>query len=141
MARMSGSDFAEKWGRRLSGATEDIRRGVEAVTESPGAKAASKKAKWVAKMTDAAVQDKWAKNVSAVTVDEWKRKTLEVGIGRVSAGVSAATSKMAKFGEQLLSYQENNLPKIRSMPDVTLADSKARMDAWFDIMSKFKPTK
>jgi hypothetical protein len=141
MARMSGNDFAEKWGRRLSGATEDIRKGVEAVTESPGAKAAAKKAKWVAKMTDAAVQDKWAKNVSAVTVDEWKRKTLEVGIGRVSAGVSAAASKMAKFGEQLLSYQENNLPKIRSMPDVTLADSKARMDAWFDIMSKFKPTK
>jgi hypothetical protein len=141
MARMSGNDFAEKWGRRLSGATEDIRKGVENVTEAPGAKAASKKAKWVAKMTDAAVQDKWAKNVSAVTVDEWKRKTLEVGIGRVSAGVSAATSKMSKFGEQLLSYQENNLPKIRSMPDVTLSDSKARMDAWFDIMSKFKPAK
>jgi len=64
-----------------------------------------------------------------------------VGIGRVSSGVTASVSKMQKFGEQLISYQESNLPKIRSMPDVTLGDTKARMDAWFDIMSKFKPNK
>jgi hypothetical protein len=141
MAKITGGDFAEKWARRLSGASEDIRKGVERVTEAPGAKAAQKKAKWVAKITDAATQDKWAKNVSAVTVDEWKRRTLEVGIGRVSSGVTASVGKMQKFGEQLLSYQESNLPKIRSMPDVTLGDTKARMDAWFDIMSKFKPAK
>ena len=141
MAKMTGADFAEKWARRLSGASEDIRKGVESVSEAPGAKAAQKKAKWVARITDAATHDKWAKNVAAVTVDEWKRKTLEVGIGRVSSGVTASVSKMQKFGEQLISYQESNLPKIRSMPDVTLGDTKARMDAWFDIMSKFKPNK
>lgn len=141
MARMTGADFADKWARRLSGATEDIRKGVEAVTEAPGSKAAAKKAKWAAKMTDAATHDKWAKNISAVTLEEWKRRTLEVGVGRVSSGVSASVGKMAKFGEQLLAYQESNLPKIKAMPDITLGDSKARMDAWFDIMSKFKPTK
>jgi len=141
MAKMSANEFAEKWGRRLSGATEDIRRGVESVTESPGKKAAEKKAKWVSRMTDTATQDKWARNIGAVTVDEWKRKTLDVGLGRVSAGVSAASDKMSRFGEQLLTYQSNILPKVKTMPDVTLSDSRARMDAWFDAMSKFKPQK
>lgn len=141
MPKLTGADFAEKWARRLSGATEDIRKGVETVAESPGAKAAAKKNKWVARMTDAATHDKWAKNISAVTVDEWRQKTLQVGLGRISAGVTAAQNKMAKFGEQLIAYQNANLPRIQSMPDLTLGDSKARMDAWFDIMSKFKPSK
>lgn len=141
MAKLTGSDFAEKWARRLSGATEDIRAGVEAVSESPGKKAAEKKAKWVARLTEAATQEKWAKNVAAVTLDDWKRAITEIGIPRVSAGVNAAVPKVAKFGEQLLSYQNANIGKVKGMPDVTLSDSKARMDAWFDIMSKFKPTK
>jgi hypothetical protein len=141
MAKMSGSAFAEKWARRLAGATEDIRAGVETVSESPGKKAAEKKAKWVAKLTEAATQEKWARNVGSVTLDQWKRAITEVGIPRISAGVNAATDKMARFGEQLLSYQEANKGKIAGMPDVTLSDAKARMDAWFDIMAKFKPSK
>lgn len=141
MAKITATDYAEKWSRRLSGATEDIRRGVEAVTESPGKKAAEKKAKWVAKMTDAAVQNKWASNVAAITVEKWRAQTIDKGLPRISAGASAAVDKMQRFGEQLLAYQSNNLSKVHSMPDVTLADSKARMDAWFDIMSKFKPGK
>lgn len=141
MAKLTGSEFAEKWARRLSGATEDIRSGVESVTEAPGKKAAEKKAKWAAKMAEAATQEKWARNIAAVTLDDWKRAITEVGIPRISAGVNANVPKMAKFGEQLLSYQNANIGKIKGMPDVTLADSKARMDAWFDIMSKFKPSK
>jgi hypothetical protein len=141
MAKLTGGEFAEKWARRLSGAVEDIRRGVESVTEAPGKKAADRKAKWIAKMTDTNVQNKWASNVAAVTLEQWKRATAEVGVGRIAAGASASVDKMAKFADQLLSYQSANLGKIRAMPDVTISDSKARMDAWFDIMSKFKPTK
>lgn len=137
MAKLTASEFAEKWGRRLSGATEDIRRGVEGVTESPGKRAASKKGKWVARLTDPAVQEKWARNIGSVTLEEWKARTVNVGIGRVAAGVEASKDRMVRFAEQLLSYQEANLGKIHAMPDVTLADSKARMDAWFEVMSKF----
>jgi hypothetical protein len=141
MAKITGSEYAEKWARRLSGAVEDIRKGVESVTEAPGKKAAERKAKWIAKMTDASVQNKWATNVGAVTLDQWKRATAEIGVGRIAAGATASVDKMAKFGEQLISYQTANMGKIKSMPDVTLSDSKARMDAWFDIMSKFRPSK
>jgi len=141
MAKLTGSTYAEKWARRLSGATEDIRAGVESVTEAPGKKAAEKKAKWIAKMNDTATQAKWAGNVAAVTLEDWKRKTTDVGIPRVSAGVNASVDKMAKFGEQLITYQNAQQGKIKAMPDVTLSDSKARLDAWFDIMAKFRPAK
>lgn len=141
MPKLSGSEFAEKWARRLSGATEDIRTGVEAVTEAPGKKAAEKKAKWAARLAEASTQEKWAKNVGAVTLESWKRATTEIGIPRISSGVNAAADKMAKFGDQLLAYQAANIGKVKAMPDVTLSDSKARMDTWFDIMAKFRPSK
>lgn len=141
MAKITGSEFSEKWARRLAGATEDIRRGVESVTEAPGKKAAEKKAKWVAKMASPEVQNKWASNVASTTLETWKSQIIDKGLGRISSGVEGARDKMSKFGEQLISYQNANLGKIRTMPDVTLSDSKARMDAWFEIMSKFKPSK
>lgn len=138
MPKLTSSEFAEKWGRRLKGSVEDIRRGIDKVTEAPGAKAAAKKSKWVAKMTSAEVQEKWARNIASVSLEEWKRKARDIGANRISAGVDGAQDKVAQFAEQLLSYQEANLGKIKSMPDITLSDSKARMDAWFDVMSKFK---
>lgn len=141
MKNMTGSDFSEKWARRLSGATDDIRKGVEAVTEAPGRKAAAKKAKWVAKMTAAETQEKWARNVGAIPLEEWRAQVINKGIPRVSAGVEGARDKMTKFGEQLLAYQSTLLTKVSAMPDVTLADSEARMIEWMRGMAKFKPSK
>lgn len=138
MAKVSASEFADKWASRLSGATDEIRRGVERVTESPMAKAAQKKAKWVARMTDPKTQEKWAANTGAVTLEEWKRALLDIGLGRISGGTTKAKPKMQRFAEALLAYQDSVAAKVRAMPDVTLEDSKARMIAWFDAMSKFR---
>ena len=141
MAKMTGSEFAEKWARNIAGSTEYIRRGIESVTESPGQKAARKRDKWVARMTSKEVHDRWAKGVASVPLEEWKRRAIEIGLSRIPSGASAATSKMARFGEALLAYQEQGLAKINAMPDVTLEDSRARLLEWFNHMSKFrKPT-
>lgn len=139
MAKLTGSEFAEKWARNIKQSITDIQRGIERVSEAPGQKAAAKKAKWVARMTDAQTHEKWATRVAAVSLDEWKARAREVGTSRIPSGADAAVGKMANFGEQLLSHIDAGLGKIKGMPDVTLADTKARMDAWFDHMSKFRP--
>jgi len=36
MAKVTEAEFVEKWARRLKGATEDMRRGADRVTEAPG---------------------------------------------------------------------------------------------------------
>lgn len=138
MARLTGSEFAEKWARNLGASTEYIRRGIESLTESPGAKAVQKRAKWVAKMTSAETHERWAKATGKVSLEDWKRKAIEIGLPRISSGASAATPKMAQFGEALMAYQEQGLAKLRNMPDITLEDSKARLLAWFEHMSKFR---
>jgi hypothetical protein len=138
MAKMTGSEFAEYYVSGMKNSLEKIRRGIDGVTEAPGKKAAQKRKEWAAKLAQPETQEKWERNVAAVSLEEWKTKARDVGVNRISAGVEAARDLMAKFGEQLLAYEAAGLPKIHAMPSLTYADTKARMDAWFDYMTKFR---
>jgi len=139
MARITitPEEYAEKHARRLKGATEDIRRGVNAVTEAPGKKAAEKADKYLAGIQEAVQSGKWQSRVSAVTLDEWKDRMLNVGVNRIAQGVDASRDKVQKFAEQLLAYQQNLQSEIERMPDVTLEDSINRMVTWVRGMSQF----
>lgn len=138
MAKVTPAEFKEKWQRRMKASTEDMRRGVERVTEAPGKQAAAKKDKWIAKMTSKETQDKWADRVSKVTVEEWREKYINKGLGRISAGVDEAGDKVEAFADELLPFIETGQKAIEKMPDVTLDDSINRMGAFIRHMSKFK---
>ena len=129
---------AEKWARRLKGATEDIRTGVEAVTEAPTKKAVEKKDKWIARMTSKEVQDKWASRLSSVTLEDWKNAMLNKGIGRISAGVDEAQADFEAFMSELLPHIEAGRSKIAKMPDVTLEDNIRRMEEFIRHMATFR---
>lgn len=128
--------FAEKWRRRLKGATEDYRAGVSAVSTPPGELAAAKKDKWLKKVQDSA--DKWAENVRSVPLEEWKKQAIEKGAARLSSGADAAVTKVEKFATDLLAHINAGLPTLKSMPDMTLEDSIARVEYWIRHMAKFR---
>ncbi len=138
MPKVSASEFAEEWASKLSGSVTKILNRVEKVSESPGKKAAANRDVWAAKMASKEVQDKWARNTGAVTLEEWKSSMRELVPQRLPGGVEKAKSKVQAFAEQLLPYQEAGLPKIHSIKKVTLEDSRRRMNEWFDYMSKFR---
>lgn len=135
--RVSAEEYAEKHARRLKGAVEDIRRGVDRVSEAPTAKAADKQDKMLANLQAAVSSGKWARRLRAVTLEEWKDKTLTKGIGRIAAGIDAAHGKQVAFAEQLLAFEGTLLEKVDKMSDMTLEDSIAKMTAWARGMSKF----
>ena len=138
MVKVNAGEFQEKWSRRLKGSLEDIKRGVDKVTEAPGVKAAAKqeklKAKWNAKIDDGS----WAKAVSAVPLDEWKRLFKDKVSARLSSGVDGAEKKVTAFAEKLLSYEDILQGKVKRMPDLTIEDSVSRATEWIRGMSKFK---
>jgi hypothetical protein len=138
MARVTKDEFAEKWSRRLKGAVEDIRAGIEKVNEAPTGKAASKQDKMKARLVAAIDSGKWANALKSVTLDEWKKKTLEKGVNRISAGVDLSADKVAKFAEQLLAYQDGLKKEIEKLPDITIEDAVNRAATWIRGMSKFK---
>ena len=141
MPKLTPEEFQEKHARRLKAAIEDMRKGVEAVTEAPTLKAAAKKDKMLAGITDAIASGKWERGLKRVTLEEWKSKMVDKGLGRVAAGIDAAKDKVIAFAGELLPYQDTLVRDIEKMPDVSLEDSINRMTFFIRGMAKFKRTK
>lgn len=138
MAKLTPQEFREKHARRLKAATEDMRKGVEAVTEAPTAKAAKKMDKLRTNLLKAIDSGKMERALKAVTLEEWKRKMVEVGIGRVSSGIDGAAAKVENFAAQLLPHIDKLKSEVDRMPDVTLDDSINRMVSFTRGMAKFE---
>jgi len=136
--RVNASEFREKHARRTKAALDDMRAGVQRVTEAPGKKAAAQKEKMRAKLMEALDSGKWDRRVASVSLEDWKADMLEKGVGRVSAGLDRAAGKVEQFAEQLIAHENSLMSEIERMPSLTLEDSIARATAWIRGMSKFE---
>lgn len=138
MAKLTAKEFQEKHNRRLKAASEDMRLGVERVTEAPTAKAAKKVDKMRTNVLRAIDDGKWAAGLNRVTLEDWKSKMINKGVGRVAAGIDEAEGKVIAFAEKLLPHVDAGKAAINKLPDVTLEDSITRMTAFTRHMAKFK---
>ena len=140
MAKLTATEFQEKHARRLKAAVEDVRKGIDRVTESPTDKAAAKADKMLTNLTSAVQSGKWAAGLKRVSLEDWKRKARDVGVNRIAAGIDAAKDKTIAFAEVLLPHIDRGKDKIKGMPDVTLDDNINRMTTFVRHMSELKRT-
>jgi len=138
MAKLTAAQFAEKQARRLQGATEDMKMGVQSVTEAPTKKAAQKADKWFQRISADETKKRYVDGLNKVSLSDWQEKMINKGIPRVAAGIQAARPKVEAFAEKLLAYEDNLKAKVDQMPDLTLEDSANRMTAWMRGMAEFK---
>lgn len=138
MPKLTPEQFADKHNRRTKAALEDMRAGINAVSEAPTAKAAAKQEKMRQRLMEALESGKWANGLKRVSLDEWKQKMLDLGVNRVASGLDANMKKVQDFAAQLLPHIEAGQKAIEKMPDVTLDDSINRMTAFIRHMSKFQ---
>lgn len=89
-----------KWVSAMQSAGPAITAGVQAVTVAPGAAAARQVNAYVQGVAQS--QQKWAKNVAAVTLNDWQIAMTSKGVGRVGTGATAAQGKMQNAMTQLL---------------------------------------
>lgn len=135
---LTPQQFREKQARRLKGAMEDMRLGVNNVTEAPTAKAAQKQEKMLANLTQAVNDGKWKRGLLSVSNEDWKEKMLNKGLPRVAAGIDAAAAKVEDFASKALPYIAAGQAQVDKMPDLTLEDNIARSNAMIRHMSKFQ---
>lgn len=127
MARVNAVEYQEKQARRLKASREDMIKGINAVTKSPGEAAAEAEDLLIANFTAAVRSGKWKKNVAGVSLDEWKKKFIEKGVDRVGPGIDAAKDKTIKSAEKLLANVDTVSAEVARMPKGTIEDSIARM--------------
>lgn len=140
MAKLTPIEFQEKHARRLKAAVEDVRKGIDRVTENPCEKAAAKQDKMLTNLTAAVTSGKWAAGLKRVSLEDWKKNARDIGVNRIAAGIDGAKAKVVAFAEQLLPHIDRERAKIASMPDVTLDDNINRMTSFVRGMASFKRT-
>lgn len=138
MAKLTASEFQEKHARRLKASVEDVRKGIDRVTESPTEKAAAKQDKMLTNLTAAVNSGKWAAGLKRVSLEQWKKQTKDVGVNRIAAGIDAAKDKVVAFAEDLLPHIDRGLSKISALPDTTLDDNINRMTTFVRHMAEMK---
>lgn len=129
--------IAQNWASRMGASTQKISDGIDAVQVAPGVAAARQKDVWRNNTMNAA--DKYARNVQAVSLEEWRQAAKGKGLNRIGPGATAAMPKMANLMTQLMPYIQAGKGKLPPRGDQ--GTNKARMDAWFDHMVQFKYNK
>mgnify|MGYP001565778324 CR=1 FL=1 len=138
MAKLTPEEYAAKHAQRLKGSTEDIRRGIERVTASPGAAAVKQQGKLVANFGEAVNSGRWARATGAVTTADWQSAAIGKGLGRIAAGIDAAQSKQVQMAGRLLAATDAAAAKVAGMPSTTLEDNIGRMTLYVREMAKSK---
>lgn len=126
MAHGSASDVKDKWLRNIQAAQPEMQAGVARLTVAPGQAAAAKRQKWINSLQDQATQDKWARNVASVSLQQWQQAMNDYGINRVSQGAQAKAAKFESAMNSLLPFIDRVRAQVRAMPDNTPADREQR---------------
>jgi len=136
LAKVSASELAAKWGKRLKGATEEMRSGADKVTTAPSALAVNKSEKMKANLIKAIEDGVWAKELAKYSLEDWKEDFKNKGVPRISAGVDSALPDMEKFAGWLLGRIDTGQSTIAKMPDGSLDEKIARMETFVRHMAK-----
>ena len=138
MARVTAQEYADKMARRLSAATEDIKRGIQRVQESPAQAAIAQKELLKQRFAEAIDNGKWEEALAQVTLAEWKTAATEKGVPRIASGINAAKPKLVKFATKLLPAVDAASAIVKNMPKATLDDRIARATAYMREMANFR---
>lgn len=130
------SAIAAKQIRNLTAAIPEVEAGVLRVTESPMAKAAERLDVAGTNYMKAIASGKMARNLRAVTTEEWQRKTV-AKVGHIAEGIAAAEDRLVQFHTQRNAAQVGIDRELAGIPRRTLADSIRRMTVQVTSMSKF----
>jgi len=135
--RLTPEEISNQWNSKIKGATERIRTGISRVDTAPGLSAVKKQEKMKANLLRSIDDGTWAKQTGGVTLEDWKAKFTSK-VGRIAGGADEAMEKRKAFDTWLVSRLNTVLPKIASMPDLTIEDSINRAGQMIRAMSEQK---
>lgn len=134
----NASDVARKWASRLGASSEQIRQGVQGVTQNPAERAAARADAYQAGVMRAVADGRYQRGLRRVTLQSWQDSMLNKGLPRIASGATAAVPKMEAFMSKWLPHEEALKAKLASMPRGDLQTNIARMVAAVEHNASFQ---
>jgi len=141
MAKVTAAQWLEKWGQRLNASGQFITSGVNNVQTAPGVSAAAAQDRMLTNLTAAITSGVWARNVSAVSLSDWKSAMINKGVPRLSQGVTAAQKNKSQVIGQLLAAVDNAASQANALPKGGLDQNIQRAVTFMRAMSANAPKK
>lgn len=130
MAMPTAQQWSANWLAGMQNSARKTTDGVNRMTEAPGPKAAAQQEKmrinWLARLADGT----WARNVSSVSLETWRRKMIQKGIPRMADGAIQSQGKVTRWATYAAPRMQQLMTDVRAMPKITAQDSEARALAW-----------
>lgn len=122
---------------------EAYKRGVERVTESPTALAATPDAmqRYVAGCNESVTSGRRAAALNRVSLSDWKTASVVKGAPRIGPGANASKDKYNKFMAEWLPHMEEGKRKLSSMPKGGVENGIARAAAMIRHAAEYKTRK
>lgn len=141
MALPSAQSVAEKWQRNASGAQQDYVAGAQNTDKDPTALAIAAGPRYIAEVTAAYNSGKYAAGLRRAGKQGWLNGITTKGATNFATGVQAAQAKYETAIASVLSFEQNLLTRLASMPSITAADRDARALFWIREMRNYvKPS-
>jgi hypothetical protein len=137
MAIADAATVAAKWAQRASQAQADYVRGAETTDKDPSALAIAALPRYLQRVQEAFNSGKTANALRRSGKAGWLQGITSKGAANYATGVSAAQDKFAARIAPVLQFESALQSRINTMPNISAADRRARMLAWFDGMSQY----
>ena len=119
--------------RLIQGAQANVGRyvqGIQSVTESPMAKAASKAQKAAAGYADAIQSGRWQAGLASSTIEEWRAGAVAGGGSAYTAGIQSKAAKIARKLGPALDQTYSVADQVSAMPTDTVQQRIAKSVAY-----------
>lgn len=131
---------AQKWARNLGMATDTIKAGIQAVTQSPTERAAQRQDAYIAGVQRAVASGKWQQGLRRVNLQDWQSAAINKGLPRIGPGAQQALPKFTTFMQQWLPYLDGLHARLQNLPRGDIEQNRARMNAAMDYLHAFRRT-
>ena len=121
---LTPAQITAKWLANYQGSSQAMTDGSNAVQTAPGVAAAAQQAYWLSRIQASA--NKWATNVAAVSLADWRTAYQTLGITRGQAGAASKQGKYLKFITAYSSFLPGAVSQVKAMPKGNIQQSIAR---------------
>lgn len=136
MAVKSADQVAQKWAQNLTNSVQNIKTGVQSVTQSPMEAAAAQATAYAQGVQQAINSGKWQAGLRRTSLAQWQQAVINKGLARIADGAAQGKAKVQQVMTQLMPHIAAGVQSLP--PRGSKQQNQQRMLQFSEHMSQFQ---